>query len=196
MNDNFCYVFIGTNKTGKSSVVRKHIKIWKRANPGKQVVAFDPQRMFKGLVDVYIKLDNDLWMEEILDMRNILLVIDDFRKLHDSNHPPKGLRTLLIDFCDYNISIMTIFHNPADVWDLLNSHATHYFIFKTNSKEGKFKEKIPNSSLCIVASYYVNKYVKQFGRGSYKTGEDFPHIFIDTDSGKLIAVNMKKKINK
>lgn len=193
IRENFCYVFIGTNRTGKSSIARKQIIAWKKANPNKKVVAFDPQRRFKGLVDVYINIENEMWLEEILEMRNILLVIDDFRKLHDSQIPPKGLRVLLIDFCDYNIDMMFIFHNPADVWDVVNSHATHYFIFKTNSKEGKFKEKIPNASLCIVASYMVNKYVKEHGRGSYAEGCNFPYIFIDTDNEKLMAINMSNK---
>lgn len=187
---NFCYLFIGTNRTGKSSIARKQIEVWKKANPDKLVVGFDPQRRFTGLIDIKINPENENWLEEILQMRNILLVIDDFKKLHESSHAPKGLKTLMIDFCDYNIDMIFIFHNPSDIWDCLNSHATHYFIFKTNSREGKFKDKIPNYQLCLIASYKVNQYVREFGRGVYPK---FPYMFVDTDNQTLTGINMNNK---
>lgn len=193
--ENFSYVFIGTNRTGKSLTARKQIIIWKKANPGKLVVGFDPQKRFTGLIDVKVDPENENWLSEILEMRDILLVIDDFRKLHESSYPPKGLKTLMIDFCDYNIDMMFIFHNPSDVFNCISNHATHYFIFKTNVSEGKFKEKIPNYHLCTLASYEVNKYVSQYGRGSYPKC-DFPYMFIDNDSGKLSGINMMKQFKK
>lgn len=189
---NFSYVFIGTNRTGKSSIARSQSVVWKKANPDKLVVGFDPQKRFSDLIDIKINPENENWLEEILQMRNILLVIDDFKKLHESSHAPKGLKTLMIDFCDFNIDMIFIFHNPSDVWDCISSHATHYFIFKTNSREGKFKDKIPNYQLCLIASYKVNTYVKEFGRGTFPKC-DFPYIFVDTDNQTLTAINMNKR---
>lgn len=188
--DNFSYVFIGTNRTGKSLTARKHVIRWKEANPGKLVIGFDPQRRFRDLFDIFIRPDDTQWAVEMCKKRNCLLVVDDLRKLNDSSFPPEGLKMLMYDFCDFNIDIITIFHNPADVLSCISDHATHYFIFLTNAKEGKFKEKIPNYQLCLVASDEVNKYVKIHGRGEYPAC-NFPHVWINCDRQTLSAINMK-----
>lgn len=189
--DNFLYIFIGTNRAGKSSIARRHLAIWKKANPDKLVYGFDPQRRFTGLIDVYIDPENSEWALEILLQRDILLLIDDFRLLNDSPFPPPGLKKLMYNRCDYNIDIMFIFHNPSDVLNCISDYATHYFIFLTNVTEGKFKLKIPNYKLCTVASYEVNKYVRKNGRGSWPKC-DFPHIIVNGETGKLSAMNMTK----
>ncbi len=194
--DNFIYVFIGTNRTGKSATVRKQIIIWKKANPGKSIFCHDPQRRFRDLADVFITPENENWAVEMCKQRNCLLVIDDFRKLNESSHPAQGLKLLMYDFCDYNMDIMAVFHNPADVLTCISSHATHYFIFFTNAREGKFKEKIPAHQLCTVASEEVNKYVKVYGRGGLETNWCFPYIWVDTFNGTLSAINMSRQMSK
>lgn len=190
--DNFLYVFIGTNRTGKSSIARRHVIQWKRANPGKKVIGFDPQRRFKGLFDVYIDPENENWALDMLEERDCLLVVDDLRILNDSGHPSAGLKKLMYYRCDFNIDIMAIFHNPSDVLNCISDYATHYFIFMTNVQDGKFKQKIPNYRLCVVASDEVNKYVVKHGKGVFPAC-NFPYIVVNSERQTLTAINMEKK---
>jgi len=189
--DNFLYVFIGTNRTGKSVIARRHIIKWKRANPGRKVISFDPQRRFTDLVDRFIDPEDENWALDMLEERNCLLVVDDLRILNDSPHPVAGLKKLMYYRCDYNIDIITAFHNPSDVLNCISDYATHYFIFLTNVQEGKFKAKIPNYKLCMIASDEVNKYVAKHGRGQWPVC-DFPYIVVNGETRKLTAKNMNK----
>ncbi len=192
MRENFLYIFIGHNRTGKSSIARKQVIAWKKANPGKLVICHDPQRRFKGLYDIEIGPEDLDWAVRLCSMRNCLVVIDDLRVLSDSSHPPKGLKQLMYGRCDWNIDIMCIFHNPSEVLNTLTGFATHYFIFYTNASKGKFEDKLPNYELCLIASDEVNKYVKIFGRGTWPKC-DFPYIVVDTEKQKLMAINMNNK---
>lgn len=189
--DNFFYCFIGGNRTGKSVTARKHIIAWRQANPGRLVVGYDPQHRFDGLIDVYINPEDEEWALKLHRFRNALIVIDEFKQLNESATPVKGLRTLFAQRCDWNLDIVTIFHNPAVVLNAITDFATHYFIFMTNTKEGSFKDKIPNYLLCVIASKEVNKHVSIFGKGTYPEC-NFPHIVVDCEQQKLRAYNMSK----
>lgn len=205
LRDNFLYVFIGTNRTGKSMTARKQVIAWKKSNPDKKVFGFDPQRRFnpndrskgENLFDVVISPEDKNWAVTMCKQRNCLLVIDDFNKLNDGNNgrPPEGFKMLMYDRCDYNMDMMFIFHNPSEVLNCISDYATHYFIFRTNAREGKFKDKIPSYQDCIIASSEVNEYVKMFGGGTFEK-MDFPYVWVDCERGTLSAINMSKQISK
>ena len=82
----------------------------------------------------------------------------------------------------YNIDIIYSCHNPMLVINALTYFTTHYYVFYTNMQEGSWKKKIPNYSLCLAGSSYVNKYVRKHGRSVV--------------SNKLIIffINLQKKI--
>lgn len=189
--DNFLYVFIGANRCGKSVTARKHAVAWKRANPGRLIIGYDPQRRFTDLIDVHINPEDDEWALKLHKFRDALIIIDEFRQINENPQPVKGLRTLLAQRCDWNLDIITIFHNPDVVLNCITALATHYYIFLTNVKEGGFRDKIPNYTLCVVASKEVNRHVKTFGKGSFPAC-DFPHIIVDTEQQRLRAINMSK----
>lgn len=204
--NNFLYIFIGTNRTGKSTTARKQVIKWRKNNPNKLVYGYDPQRRFRkspvgtnpnldtysavDLIDVHINPENLNWALEMQERRDCLLLIDDFRKLHEDSRPIEGLKKLMYDYCDFNIDIMTIFHNPIDVLTCIGGHATHYFIFMTNETDGQFKQKMPNATLCKLASNMVNEYVRKHGRGGPENGYKFPYIRIDVERQDLWAINM------
>lgn len=190
---NFIYGFIGTNRTGKSSVAKNLGEAWKSANPDGTVVAHDPQQNFTDLADVFIEPEDEEWAEKCCSLRNALLILDDFRLINESNRPVKGLSKLLYYRAKYNIDIIVIFHNPSLVINALAHFISHYFIFMTNAQEGSFKNKIPNYSLCVAASETVNKHVSTYGRGTWPK---FPFIVVDCEKQKLIAMNMEKKHGK
>lgn len=190
---NFLYGFIGTNRTGKSSVAKKLAESWKLSNPGGLIIAHDPQDNFVDLADIFIEPEDEDWAEKCCNFRNCLIILDDFRLINDSSRPVKGLSRLLYYRAKWNIDIITIFHNPSLVINALAHFISHYFIFMTNAQEGSFKNKIPNYSLCIAASEEVNKYVSIYGRGQYP---NFPYVIVDCEKQKLMAINMEKKITK
>lgn len=198
--DNFLYVVIGTNRTGKSVTIRNQVIQWKRANPGCLVIGFDPQRRFRDLFDIFITPEMKDWALKMQRMRNCLLVLDDMRILTgESGRSPEGLDDLLYYRCDFNISIICIFHNPSKVLNSISDFATHYFIFFTNAREGKFKDKIPNYFLCVTASAEVNKYVSVYGKGTYdpvtRSG-NFPYAFVDGEKQKIHLINMTRDMSK
>jgi len=193
LRNNFLYGFIGTNRTGKSSVAKFLANSWKAANPGQLVIAHDPQENFIDIADVFIQPEDDDWAIKCCGFRNCLIILDDFRLINESARPVEGLSNLLYYRAKWNIDIITIFHNPSLIINAIAHFISHYFIFLTNAQEGSFKNKIPNYSLCIAASEEVNKYVSIFGRGAYPK---FPYVVVDCEKQKLVAYNMEKKISK
>lgn len=194
----FFYVFIGSNRTGKSITARKHIVRWKKNNPGKLVVGFDPQHRFTDLLDIIIDPENENWALDLHQYRDVLVVIDEFRELHEQDKAVPGLKKWLYNRDEWGHDIIGIFHNPSLVLKVVVGYANFYFIFHTNVEEGGFKAKIPNYRLCTLASKEVNNYVAEYGKGTYKdaTGKlicDFPHIVVNTEEQSLSAINMMKK---
>jgi len=190
--NNFIYGFIGTNRTGKSSVAKKLGEQWKKSNPGQIVIGHDPQDNFTDLCDIFIEPGDEEWAERCCNYRNCLLILDDFRLINEGNRAVKGLQKLLYYRAKWNIDIIVIFHNPSLVINSLAHFISHYFIFMTNAQEGSFKNKIPNYSLCIAASEIVNKHVSLFGRGVWPK---FPYVVVDCEKQKLVAINMEKKLS-
>jgi len=189
---NFLYGFIGTNRTGKSSVAKNLAITWKKSNPDGLIIAHDPQDNFSDIVDIFIQPGDDEWAVKCCQYRNCLLLLDDFRLINESNRPVKGLQDILYFRAKWNIDIIIIQHNPSLVINAVAHFISHYFIFMTNAQEGSFKSKIPNYSLCIAASELVNKHVSIFGRGAWPK---FPYIIVDCEKQKLIAINMDKKLS-
>lgn len=189
--NNYVCAFVGTNRTGKSSVAKFEALNYKRANPENKVIAFDIQDRFTGIADEYIypheSLDSQL--DEIHDC---LLILDDYKALNRKNILEKSLLKVLILREKRNIDIIYICHNPKQiVWDL-TYYTSFYYIFYTYSKNGQFEGRIPAYELCINASKLINNYVVKLGnKGEYP---NFPHFIVDTDNEKLIAKNINSKL--
>lgn len=187
--NNFLYGFIGTNRTGKSSIAKQLAISWKNSNPNGIVISHDPQDNFTDITDIFIEPEDNDWAIKCCEYRNCLIILDDFRLINESARPVKGLSKLLYYRAKWNIDIITVFHNPSLVINSLAHFISHYFIFMTNAQEGSFKNKIPNYSLCVAASEEVNKYVSVNGRGKYPI---FPFVIVDCEKQKLMAINLEK----
>jgi hypothetical protein len=187
---NFCYGFIGTNRTGKSSVAKLIATEWRKNNPDYTIVSHDPQDNFSEITDYFINPEDKDWANKCLKLRNALIILDDVRLINQSNTPIDGLMKLLYYRAKYNIDIIHICHNPSLLLNAFAHFTNRYFIFFTNSQEGSFQKKLPNYTLCVKASEMVNKYVSKYGRGNYP---EFPHMIIDTEEQKMIAMNMIPK---
>ena len=206
--ENFIMGFIGTTRTGKTTTAIKLAKEWKKAKPDSDVVVFDPQGKFINekvvindieypLMDYEIDLyESEDWFDKVLSMRNILLILDDYRTLCPKAVSNKGWLYLMSLRAEYNIDIIYIIHAPSLIHNILTNYTTRYFIFYTLSTLGSFAKKIPHYELCQIGVQSVNKYVKNYGKGDYP---NFPYVIVDTLIEKLYAYNMdielSRKIN-
>ena len=190
---NLLWGFIGTNRTGKSVVARSFAELWRENNPDGIIVSFDPQKRFKGLSDWEIEADDDDWCVKLLELRNALIILDDYKIIHERNQPMKGLGKLMAHRADYNLDIIYICHNPSLILNLLTYYTSHYFLFYTEAMDGSFQKKIMNYKLCINGQRLINKYVNTFGRGKYPK---FPYVIVDTERRELNAVNFTQKLLK
>ncbi len=190
---NFLYCFIGTNRTGKSSVAVYMALQWKINNPGQLVIAHDPQDNFTDIADIFIQPEDSDWAIKLCEYRNCLIILDDYRLINEGDRPVKGLMKLLYFRAKWNIDIIVITHNPSLVINAIAQFTSHYFIFMTNAQEGSFKKKISNYSFCVAGSEIVNKYVSINGRGKYPI---FPFVIVDCERQKLVAMNLDSNASK
>ena len=186
----FLWGFIGHNRTGKTSTAVELARNWKEGRPDGTVVAFDPQHKFEDVADYFILPSDKDWAYKALDLRNALLILDDYRILHPSDRASQDLLNLLSFRNEYSIDIMYVCHSPALVLNVLTYYTTNYFLFYTQSRMGIFEKKIPNYTICQGASQYVNKYVKTFGKGDYP---NFPYVVVDNQEEKIYAINMSNQ---
>ena len=118
---NFLIGFIGTNRTGKTTVAREIAKKWIESRNGEGLVqAFDPQRQFEGLKDIDIDPTDNNWADNCMQYPNSLVILDDYRALHIQNTPLPGLIKLMHYRSHLNIDIMYITHNPKLVLNTLS----------------------------------------------------------------------------
>lgn len=201
--DNFIDGFVGVNKSGKSTTARKIAEIWRGSHDDSmEMHGHDPQRMFDGLIPRknLLNTEDKNWALKCCKLRNCFLLLDEIKLLCPTpQHPPRGMITLFSQAFFWNISIIWTAHNPSLIPSTCTDFTTMYHIFLTFAKEGQFKKGIPNYSLCLAASNYVNKYVKFHGRGKHKLdplydGQGFPYVIVNNEKQTLTAVNMKKSI--
>lgn len=189
---NYCIAFIGQNRTGKTSVAKSLAREWMNANPGKRVMVFDPQTKFADIATDFIFLNEiRTWGQKISNLRNALLILDDYRLIHPKAIINQEFSELLAFRSQWNVDIIYICHSPSMVLNTLTYYTTHYFIFYTLAQKDSFERKIPNYELCERAKNYINKYVRFTGRGTYP---NFPHMIVDCEKERLYANNMNPSL--
>ncbi len=205
---NFFYMFIGGNRTGKSTTAVKQAVEWNNARDPNEysIIAFDPQKRLRDAigddrVDILIDPEDRDWAWKIKDVKDALVFLDDYKILNDKSIPAKGLITLMANRSENNVDIIMICHHPIFILSQLCSFITHFFIFRTNVMKKSFSDRIPDANDCIQSSIEINKYVKHkyggdmevYAKQCVSNDMKFPYIVVDTISGKRIAVNMDKK---
>ena len=179
---NFFGMFIGGNRTGKSSMAKIYAEKYKAYNPENEIVAFDPQRKFNDIADDFIFATDKHWEQEIVTKRNCLIVFDDYKLINMQNQPAKALIQLMNFRAEWNVDLIFVTHSPNLVLTYLAYYITHYYIFYTQTQKDSFENKIPNYETCIRASRYINAYVREYGRGAWP---NFPHVVVDDENDKM-----------
>jgi hypothetical protein len=180
--------FIGTNRTGKTSKAVSMAEVWRDNNDG-PIMCFDPQNKFGHISDFNIVPSDDKYKEEILRMRDGLIILDDYRILHSKGQTETWMSDLMHFRNAYNLDIFYITHSPALVLNINSYYTTKYYVFYTESTLGSWQKKIPNYHQCQAASLYINKYVSVKGKGKYP---DFPYVMVDNQNKQVTGVNILK----
>jgi len=213
----FNRMFIGYNRTGKSSMARKYGNLWVMHNPGKTVAGHDPQRRFKGIINPKYQLfgydDNKDWWNgyegqtkegryPIKNLRNALFAADDYRGLNQYDTTQPSLLRLMEFRAEYAIDCLFVCHSPGLVLSRLSYYISHWHIFYTKGSQAAFDKKTENFEECTLAAEIMRAYaqekpeiVKQSGQFFDEKNYDhtFPHIIIDAVEGTLIPQHMDKQ---
>lgn len=157
------------------------------------ILCFDSQGKFRdvdGLVDEYIQLyEAKTWIfEKAMQIRNGLIVLDDYRNLHSSHIMDVSWLHLLAQRTDYNIDIIYITHMPKLVYETLGGYTNYYHIFHTLAG-GTFNKNIPQYMLIHNAMRMINAYVKEYGKGKHPY---FPYILVDCQNWELKPKNIDR----
>ena len=188
IRNNFLFVFFGHNRTGKTQTALEIIKGWKQTHKG-MVYTFDNQGRYNDIRDKKINL-SDSWEKNFLNDKNIknsLLVIDDYRILCPSNTMSQGFLDILNIKNEYCIDIIIITHAPGLIIERLTYFITHYFLFYTQSTAKGFKDRMSNYETVYKLKDIINEYVKKHGRGDFPI---FPYIIFDNETEKINFINM------
>lgn len=192
--ENFVKGFIGVNKTGKTTIEKQVALDWINGKDDDySIIGFDPRGQIQDILDrqIYITDSDADIIAKIDDTRNALMILDDYKILHDEDKARSWVKYLMQQKDGYNIDIIYSCHNPMLVINVFTYFTTHYYIFYTNTLDGSWRSKIPNYSLCLAGSNYINKYVRKHGRGTYP---NFPFMYIDTENEKLTGINMNLEL--
>ena len=189
-NNTRCAMLIGANNTGKSTLIRKIIKVYRLRNPKNKVICFDPQECISHLSDSRIFTLEDLYKNlpaQRNSVKDSLVIVDDFRMLFEQNNTPQELLNALQLRTKRNVEVVFACHSPDLVLTRLAYFITDYYLFYTQTAK-KFDEKIPSHIYAQTGINIINSYVIKNGSGKYP---DFPHIVFDTKKNLLIKQNMK-----
>jgi hypothetical protein len=183
---NLFAAFIGTNRTGKSATAKMYAEKWKHNNPGREIIAFDPQENFASIATQLIYAGQPNVGDIITSARNCLIILDDYKIIHPKYQAEKWLIELMNFRAKWNVDIIIVTHSPALVLTYLTYYITHYYIFLTQTQKDSFQKKIPNYELCMKANLYINMY----DRGQYP---NFPHIIVTNESDDLLTQNISRE---
>lgn len=201
--ENFIWAFIGANGTGKTVESMKLARAWRKANPRRKIICFDPQGVFtrelldkdkdilikRGMKDFGKELTKELPNGQGYKYRDYLLIIDDYKMLCTDDRTNEGFLDLLALRRIVNCDIILSTHSPKLILERLSYYVTHYSIYFTSAAEGGFDKKANNYALCEKASRIINKYVLTYGKGQYPF---FPYIMVHSKSDKLKLRNIDK----
>lgn len=185
--ENFFIGFVGDTKTGKTTLMYELARAWKAAKPKDYTVfGFDVHGDKGDVIDVKIDIADENWDSAIPNLRNSLIILDEVGLLHPEEKTRATFKNLCSSFQNRNNDVMYSVHNPKLILQTFTYYTTQYYIFKTNSKEGGFKDKIPDYRLAYAASLMVNKYTTANGKGTYP---NFPFVEVNRLNGEVNAYN-------
>jgi hypothetical protein len=198
------FVATGANRTGKTSIARAFIIDYINANPGNNIITFDPQYKFTDLADMTIDLSaandrKDSWAVSVSKVKNSLLILDDYRMLCGGNQVGEGWFSLLGLRAENSIDILIICHHPSQVQRIFSSFITGVLVFYTKNvvNNSKWFDRFDQHQEMVAEYKHYQMLIAKMG--SLKLNrklirECFPYSVIDRD-GKVERRNDPDSFN-
>ena len=115
--------------------------------------------------------------------------------LNQSNHTMSDLIRLMEFRAAYNIDIIMVVHKPKAILEGISGYFSHIYIFYIKSRLEDFEKKVDDYEECKTAGQFLKDYVRAFpsiieessqfydnsGQGDHR----FPHVIVDTTTGRL-----------
>jgi hypothetical protein len=178
--------FIGTNRTGKTSTAIEIVKAYKKSNPKNDIVTFDPQAKFTEYSNYQIQDVLDL--NNLIDKKDFLLVMDDYQALLQSDKMHHLFTTLLTYRAENGVDIIFITHHPSLIKQQLSYYMTHLFIFYCNLSDDVvgINKKVVNADKIEKLFREIEQEFIKNGGGEYPK---FKHIVYSNQEDKHKKVN-------
>ena len=172
----------------------------KKFGKKKKIIAYDPQNRFKDIADGFIFKEN--WAQYFNDdglpnIHDTLFILDDYRGLMPRDTLDDDFLRLLMQRNEYGIDFIFVIHSPKLIIERISYYITHFALFYTAGDSDGFRtaKKMPSVGDVSQVADFVNKYVREHGRGTYEK-LSFPFAFIDTEEETIKLINMDKaKVN-
>lgn len=205
-----CIGLIGTRGTGKTSTTEELVQMWIRDNPTGMVYGFvpDPLSCLHKYVTIPIDGRNPNWAMPLFQITNSLILLDDYVGLMKSANgsqmysPTPGMIDLFTRGRFSSNDIIFSCHSARSVIPALAEYTTHYVIFKTSTDEGKFNDRMFGGPKLAKAARMVNSYCMIIGgvgkhvKDPAYDGQGFPHVILNTTTGRAKPINFKKHLLK
>lgn len=168
---------IGQSRSGKTSLCKKEIEVWKANNKG-LVFAHDLKNNFNEKEINYKITDND-HIKFISKLSNCLVILDEFRSLYGSDKVNDTYRTFFSVNQEYCIDVILVFHSMDFVNNFLFSYITDWIIFESEYNPNRNKGKSIDYKL-INSINEINQEVLNNGKGEFP---NFKHIHYNKSKG-------------
>jgi hypothetical protein len=174
----FLTIFLGHNRVGKTTVARRLALAYRKANPSNVIYRFDPQNKFSDIPGTVAIVDND-W-EYMLNKKDCLIILDDYRMLLSDDKLDKNFLRLLALRDEHGIDIILITHHPDLIHQRISYYTTELFIFYCNkSDDTSSSTKLCNSGRVLGLIDDVNKYCHDRGSKYGDNPGDFIYLTYD-----------------
>ena len=132
--------------------------------PNRKVYVFDVNNEFEELEKTqgwkrHTKLDKKLFLSEVSEMRNTVVLVEDATGFFSSRVNEKMLQLAQGKRHTGNVYIF-LFHTVYYIPENLQTFANYTVIFRTNDEPGKVFKKFPGFAACVARLKRMPKYSK------------------------------------
>lgn len=197
---------IGTNNTGKTVLIRDLIGLFNKKRskfnssnyPSNyhKIVVYDVQNRLQDLLmegDLNILPNDKDWKKKILNLRDSLIVLDDFKVLIPNDKMEEDLLNILAFRMEYGLDLIFAAWHPKLIIPRLAMFIDKYYLFATNCDEKDFASRINGSrDMAISFKQLLDKEFSSYTDNEYKNlYPNFPFIYYDSGKNKAVKINFK-----
>ena len=199
---------VGTNNTGKTVIARQLIEKFNKKRDaikknGKKypvnyhkLVVFDVQNRMEDLMregDINIRIGVDGWEKQILELRDSMIVLDDFKVLLGGDTISPELLQIFGYRMEHGLDLIFIVWSPNLFPPRIHNFIDQYYLFRTNGSDKDFVARLNgNKDKLIKCKSVLDSYFEKFTKETYGAKyPNFPFIYYDSRIDEAVKVNFK-----